>query len=97
LQTSKLVYFIFDINSPVDSRRYQDVSVSEVRDLVDKGTLFSYLKEYLRHDIELGAFNDADEGELIKELKDISEAYEGSEDHRRGVRNSGLCLLRGKS
>jgi len=75
----------------IDRRRYDDISVPEVKGHLEGGTIFTFLADRLGKDLALSPF---DQSELAK-IADAWLSIEDTIDERRkfGVDNKGLCLL----
>lgn len=86
-------YFLQNINSAIDSGKYQDISVEEVEDRIERGDLVPYLRERLGEDVDLSLPDPSMAAELNAKLQDLLGGYRGRERRKWGVEHSGLCLL----
>ncbi len=88
---STLTSLAFSLNWCIDRRRYDDISVPEVKQHIEDGTIFAFLLDRLGKDLDLSLFNEA---KLVK-VADAWLRMEDILDERRKFRidNKGLCLL----
>jgi hypothetical protein len=93
LTLSGLTAFLFEINAAIDSGKYAEVSVEEIKDHIEQGDLLPFLRARLGNDADLTLIDDAREAELVAWLFDILGSDRGQESRKWGVRNNGLCLL----
>lgn len=91
MRISALTFIAFYLNSAMDSGRYDDVSISEVKAEIEKGTIFSFLRNRLGGDIDLTILEPADEAELLAEWQDLLAAV--NERRKMGIEKRGLPLL----
>ncbi len=78
MEFSYLTAFIFEINRIIDSGKYQDISIGEVEEHIEKGDLVPYLKERLAGDtFFLSLFGPDEAGELTTRLQWILEGFKG--------------------
>lgn len=91
MRITNLTLLAFYLNSAVDSKKYQDVSVQDVGKVINNGTIFDYLEQKMAGDIDLSIFDAEKRKALQDEWADMYNAI----DARRkfGVEQSGLCLL----
>ena len=92
----KLVYYtytILQINSAIDTGKYQGIGVEEVEEHIDAGDIIPFLIQRLDGDVDLSLLSDVDSAELSAQLLDIYLANGGRERRKWGIENSGLCLL----
>ena len=68
---------------------------AEVQHRVADGTILKHLATLYGNFPEFSPIHQAEGVLLLKELKGVLELYAGREEHKMGVRNSGLCLLVG--
>jgi hypothetical protein len=93
-----LTLLILQLNKLVDSGIYDDVTISEVHQHIDDGTILRFLRTRAERYIDLsthldpGAWGDF-ESFYVKHLQSIYDAYACDEERKWGVRNKGLCLL----
>lgn len=92
-----LVTFIYEINGAIDTGKYQDISIEEVEEHIEKGDLLPFLKDRFGEDVDLSLFDLAPNGikladELNTKLQNYLETLKGFE-YKYLVENNGLCLL----
>ena len=89
-----LAGFIVVVNAAIDTGKYQDISISEVEEHIEKRDLIPYLKNRLGKDMSILSLYDSKTGqELNEKLEYTLRGYKGRERRKLGVENSGLCLL----
>ena len=93
MRLEQLTFIGFYLNSSLDTGNYGDISIGEVKDHIDAGDIFDFLKERLGRDIDLGILSDDDKSELIDHWQNLVNAVD--EGRKMGVRNGGLNLLLG--
>lgn len=85
-------YFALEIVCAIDKKKYDYISIGDIKTHLDKRTLISFLKETLK-ECDFSLVTD-EKGLLItKELDALLSAYSGKERKKWGIENSGLCLL----
>lgn len=98
VKLTALTLLILELNSLIDSKRYDDISIDEVYDWIDEESILPSLRERTGTDSDLSVYGA--EGPYSnfskfyhEEMKQLAGGYAG--DHRRkwGVENLGLCLL----
>jgi len=82
----------------IDTGKYQDITIEEVKREIEKGTVLEYVAERGGTDIDLSLITKAEtwpnfRSFYIEHLQSIYNAYSGNERRKWGVQNSGLCLL----
>jgi hypothetical protein len=75
----------------VDRRRYDDISVSEVKGHLEGGTIFPFLADRLGKDLALSLFDQTELGNIADAWLSIEDTID--ERRKFGVENKGLCLL----
>lgn len=75
----------------VDRRRYDDISVPEVKQHVEDGSIFSFLSARLGKDVALRLFDEASLGKIADAWLTIEDTID--ERRKFGIENKGLCLL----
>ena len=81
----------FSLNSCVDKRRYDDISVPEVKDHIESGTIFTFLGDRLGKDLAMNLFDAATAGKIADAWLTIEDTID--ERRKFDVGNKGLCLL----
>jgi len=91
MHITNLTFLAFSINSAIDTGEYDHITVEIVGRHIEAGSVFSYLQNELKEDLDLSIFDAATKAQLLVEWQDLLNAV----DARRkfGVRRSGLCLL----
>ena len=84
-------YAAFALNGALDTGRYADLSIDELRPAIDAGRVFPLLEQRLGADYRLGWLSDEERAELSDEWSRFSNGL----DARRNllIGRNGLCLL----
>jgi hypothetical protein len=90
-----LTYLLLQLNSLLDSGRYDKITVEEVENSIEDGTILGFLHERAGQDVDLSILDADFESVFVGHLQDILGAYRGKESRKWGVRQRGLCLLIG--
>lgn len=99
MKLSALTVLILNINSLIDSGKYDDITIEDIRRRIDDGTILRYLKQRAGNDIDLTLYLDHPaayqgfEDFYVNYLQATYDAYGGDERKRWGVEKKGLCLL----
>ena len=94
-----LTLLILQYNKLIDSGKYDDITISEVHQHIEDGTVLSFIKERAGNDVDLelqlsaSAADQSFEQYYARYLRATYEAYTGNERRKWGVQNRGLCLL----
>ena len=91
MEISKLTFVGFDLNGALGSGKYNDITIEDMKEKIRKRTVFSYLQQKLRDDIDLSILTDEDKKEFNDEWIDLVEAID--EKRKMAVEKNGLCLL----
>lgn len=91
MQITTLTFIAFYINSAMDSGRYDDLEISEIKSEIESGTIFAFLRRRLGSDIDLSLLSKEDEAELLAEWQDLLAAV--NERRKMGIEKRGLPLL----
>jgi len=86
-----LTFIAFYLNSAIDSGRYDDLGIDEVKTEIEAGTIFAFLRARLGADLDLSILNERDEAELLAEWQDLLAAV--NERRKMGIERRGLTLL----
>jgi len=86
-----LTSLALSLNRCIDRRRYDDISVLEVKQHIEDGLIFTFLIDRLGNDLDLGLLDHA-------KLEKVADAWLNLEDmiderQKFGIQNKGLCLL----
>lgn len=91
MRITNLTFLAFYLNSALDTGKYNDVTLDEVAQHIEAGTIFDFLATRLAGDIDLSILDAPRKKELLEEWQDILAAV--SARRKFGVENNGLCLL----
>lgn len=91
MQITALTFLAFYLNAAMDSGRYDDLAISEVKSKIENGTIFDFLRQRLGNDIDLSILKKEDEAELLAEWQDFLVAVNAR--RKMGVEMRGLPLL----
>ncbi len=90
MKISQLTFLGFYLNAAKDSGKY-NITIQEVKNHLFDGTLFPFLQDKLKNDIDITVLSEEDKKLLSDEWRDMAEAV--SEKRKFGIYNDGLCLL----
>lgn len=90
MKITNLTYLGFILNAALDSGKYDHITIQEVRQRVEEGTILEYLNGELDHGID-----EFSSPEDRAELVDYWQTLANVADSRRkfGVDRNGICLL----
>lgn len=91
IKTVYLTGIAFGLNHALDSGRYSNVTVDEVKQEIRVGKVFDFLERRLGDDIDLSLLYNDDRAELAREWQHLLNAID--EVPKYGVERSGLNLL----
>jgi hypothetical protein len=91
MRISRLTFIAFYLNGAMDSGRYDELGIDEVKREIEAGTIFDFLRSRLNQDIDLTILQQAEEAELLAEWQDFVAAI--SEGRKMGIERRGLPLL----
>ncbi len=91
MKITKLTLLAFYLNSALDTGKYRDITLQEVGDQIEQGTIFEFLQTRLLGDIDLSLYKEKEKKELLEEWQDFYVAVNAS--RKFGINNNGLCLL----
>lgn len=92
---TRLTYLLTEVNSALDTGKYNDISIEEIKNQADQNKLVEYLKHKLGKDVDLSLLESEDINELNNNFADISLALSNRERKKLGIENNGLCLVIG--
>jgi hypothetical protein len=75
----------------IDRRRYDDISVPEVKGHIEGGTIFPFLTDRLGKDLVLSPFDQSELGSIADAWLTIEDTID--ERRKFGIESKGLCLL----
>lgn len=86
-----LTLLIFELNHMLDTGKYDDITIDEIENAIENGTILSYLADRAKDDLyKNNIFNEADAKFYIGALQKII-CYYDSKDFL--VHNKGVCFL----
>jgi len=93
-----LTLLILEYNQLIDSGKYNDITIAQVSEQIEKKNVIEYLKKKTGNDSDFSLFrSDGSYAEYIKhyneQLYQLHGGYAGNERRKWGIENSGLCLL----
>jgi|SRR5829696_5835491 len=93
-----LTHLIKQLIRAIDTGKYQDITIGEVKEHIEKGDIIPYLKDRIdTHTIDLSVFSASYfQTEAQKTTRGLQDILGGRGDQawrEWGVANSGLCLL----
>ncbi len=86
-----LASLAFFLTSCVDKRRYDDISVPEVKEHIEDGTIFGFLTDRLGKNFAVNLFDEPTLGKIADAWLTIEDTLD--ERRKFGVESKGLCLL----
>ncbi|MDE9462339.1 hypothetical protein [Xenorhabdus bovienii] len=96
MKGSFVTLLILQLNSAIDSGKYNDITIDEVHDAIYQKKLLKFLKQSCGKDIDLSLHLDEHfrfEEDYEKRMNDLYSVYVGNESRKWGIKNSGLCLV----
>ena len=88
---STFTFLAFQLNSAIDKGSYDALTIDEVKDAVENGTVFSFLQDRLGRDLDISIVSQDDRQTLVAEWQDMLGAI--NERRKMGVEYRGLTLL----
>ena len=98
VKLTPLAGLIISINHLIDTGKYNDISLNDIKIEIEKGTVLQYLQDKAKDDIDLsiilnGTTYPGFEEFYIDNLQRICNVGSGNERRKWGIENLGLCLL----
>ncbi|AZC31517.1 hypothetical protein C4K38_3558 [Pseudomonas chlororaphis subsp. piscium] len=98
MEVTALTGLILQINSLIDSGKYNDITISDVHNAIESQRLLRFIKEKCGTDIDLSIYLESraygDFEDFYEEkINQIYNGYAGDENRKWGIRNLGLCLV----
>jgi len=98
MEITALTLLILQINSLIDSGKYNSITIAEVHQAIEQKKVLRFLKEQAGKEIDLSCHIDTSpygnfEEYFETKLNAIYSGYAGQERRKWGVKNSGLCLI----
>ncbi|MGA2678969.1 MAG: hypothetical protein ABSF37_06675 [Sedimentisphaerales bacterium] len=98
VKLTPLTITILELNHLIDSGRYNNITLGDIKHEIDKGTIIQYIQEKANDDVDFsiilnGKTYPGFEKFYIDYLQRICNAYSGNERRKWGVERLGLCLL----
>lgn len=91
MRITNLTLLAFSINGAVDTGQHDHITIESVGQHIEAGTVFSYLQDELKENLDLSMFDAASKDQLLEEWQRLLNAVDAG--RKFGVRRSGLCLL----
>ena len=91
MKLSQFTFIGFYLNGAQGNGRHDSISIDDIKDQLEKGTLFDYLQRELGQDIDTSIFTEEEKELLNAEWLDM--AHSMNEDRKLCVEKGGLCLL----
>lgn len=86
-----LTHVAFNLIGALETGKYDDISISEVKERIRSRAVFRFLEERLGKDIDLSLLGDDLRAELNDEWIDLANAVD--ETRKFGVQRNGILLL----
>jgi hypothetical protein len=96
MELTALTLLILQLNKLIDSGEYDDITIDEIHNHINDGTILRFLGERGQEgnfSIHSGKTYGDFESFYVKQLQSLYDAYAGDERRKWGVQNKGLCLL----
>lgn len=94
LEVVHLTHLILALNATIDTGRYEHVTIKEVEDRIDGGTIVPYMQElFAEAQILSPSLDETAAGEVTAALQSLLDVHGGRERRKWGVENGGLNLL----
>lgn len=68
----------FYINGAIESRKYNNLTIKEVKDYIRNNTIFPFLENELKDDLDISLWSDEDKKGINEEWKDFADAIDES-------------------
>lgn len=98
MKVTALTTLILQINSLIDSQKYNQITISHIHEAIESGRLLRFIKEKCGSDLDLsihlesGAYGNFEKF-YEEKMQQIYNGYAGGERRKWGVSNLGLCLV----
>lgn len=98
MKVSALTLLILQVNSLIDSGKYNNITIKDIHQAIEEKRVLRFLQERAVSDIDLSLHLDSRayggfETYYETQLENIYGGYAGAERRKWGVENSGLCLV----
>ncbi|WP_440030202.1 hypothetical protein [Chromobacterium amazonense] len=97
MKVTAITLLILQLNSLIDSGKYNSIEISDVHKAIKRKSLLRYLKEECKNDIDLSGHLGKTYGDFEtyfeNAIHQIYGGYAGEERRKWGVQNLGLCLV----
>lgn len=90
MRISQLTHLLFYLNGALGSGKYDHISIEQVKERIDHGTIFNFLASALNDDLDLSILEEADKASLLNEWREMLDIREGK---KFCVNRNGICLL----
>ena len=91
MQINVLTQLALYLNGALGSGKYDAVSIEAVKAHLEAGSLFDFLENTLKDDIDISLLYNDDRAELLREWADMADSID--ERRKLCVERSGLALL----
>ena len=100
MKVTALTRLILQLNSVIDSGKYNDITIDEVHEAIESQGLLRFIKSRCGSDIDLSIHLDSNaygnfERFYEERINQIYGGYARDENRKWGVKNLGLCLCSG--
>lgn len=98
MKVSALTLLVLNVNSLIDSGKYNDISIEDVHKAIERKRVLRFLQERCGADIDLSVHLESNaygnfEAFYEGRISEIHGGYAGQERRKWGVENLGLCLI----
>jgi len=93
MKVTYLTMLILCLNALIDGGKHDDITLDDIKDHIDDGTVLDFINQRCAGDIDLTWANEDFKKWYVPRLQDILGGYRGRERRKWGIENKGLCLL----
>ena len=99
VKLSPFTLLAMELNAAIDSGKYNHIGIEEIKQHLEDGSIFNFLKQKVGDDIDLSLLVSPDScypgfvDYYIERMQSMVNAYSGNERRKWGIENQGLCLL----
>ena len=83
----------FEINSLIDHEKHRDISIKEIREVVENNNLIDYLEKKFPEEVDFSGISKENRAEISSNLNSFFNGYYGQEKRKFGIENNGLNLV----
>lgn len=91
MQSYKFLFLVWEFIALMDTGKYDDITVDEVKNQASAGTIASYMVSKFGKDADFSLMEPQDWTDLAEEWERFENAID--EQRKMGIRNRGICLL----